>query len=185
MHSEIPAVKGKTALESSDEQDADMPIDSHLWETVSSQFPMGRLSHHGPMHWRRVFTFGQRLARATGADLEVVELFALFHDSRRQNDSLDPGHGKRGAELALSFHGKGFSLRPEQLDLLIKACEEHTEGELTDEPTMGTCWDSDRLDLWRVGIYPDPRFLCTGEAKKSEIIEWAVSHTAPDLKYPR
>ena len=64
------------------------------------------------------------------------------------------------------------------LEILVKACEEHTLGTLTTDPTMGTCWDADRLDLWRVGIYPRAEYMCTEEAKKKEIIEWAVSHTA-------
>ncbi|MHC4942757.1 MAG: HD domain-containing protein [Planctomycetota bacterium] len=161
-----------------------MPIDPKLWETVERQFPMGSHSHHGPRHWRRVYEFGKRLARSTGADLEIVELFALFHDSRRMNDAVDPGHGQRGADLALEYHGKLYTLETERLDLLLRACRDHTEGELTDHPTLGTCWDADRLDLWRVGIYPNARFLCTDAAKDEEMIAWAVDHTAPDLKYP-
>lgn len=155
-----------------------MTIDPKLWNIIEQQFPMGARSHHGPNHWKRVFKFGQRLAQATGADVEIVELFALFHDSRRMNDTWDPGHGKRGAELALRLHGDLFSLSREKLDLLVSACRDHTEGGLIEDPTIGTCWDADRLDLWRVGIYPNARYFCTEEARKQEVIEWAVSHTS-------
>jgi len=42
---------------------------------------------HGPAHWLRVRANGEALAAAThGADLEVVQLFALLHDSRRVNE---------------------------------------------------------------------------------------------------
>lgn len=160
-----------------------MPVDPQLWTIVAEQFPMGPNSHHGPEHWRRVLTFGTRLARATHADLELVELFALFHDSRRMNDAIDPDHGSRGADLAESFHGKLFQLDDARLELLLTACRDHTDGGVIDDPTIGTCWDADRLDLWRVGIYPQATFLCTEEARKMEIIEWAVSHTAPDQNH--
>ncbi|MCA9790206.1 MAG: hypothetical protein KC910_00365 [Candidatus Eremiobacteraeota bacterium] len=34
------------------------------------------------------------------------------------------------------------------------------------DPTIATCWDSDRLDLDRVGVDPDPAFLSTAAARK-------------------
>jgi uncharacterized protein len=155
-----------------------MALDHCLWKLVEEQFPMGIRSHHGPKHWRRVLTFGERLAKVTGADLEVVELFALFHDSRRENDAVDSGHGERGAELAVALHGKHFQTSPERLAMLVEACKGHTLGTLTSDPTIGTCWDADRLDLWRVGIYPKAKFMCTEEGKKKEIIAWAVGKSA-------
>ena len=39
--------------------------------------------------------------------------------------------------------------------------------------TIQTCWDADRLDLGRVGITPDPSWLCTEAAKRPEVIAWA------------
>jgi len=58
---------------------------------------------HGVVHWARVLENGLRLAGATGASVEVVTLFALFHDSRRVNQSHDYGHGLRGAKFAQSL----------------------------------------------------------------------------------
>jgi len=55
---------------------------------------------HGLTHWGRVMENGRRLAEITGADVRVVELFALFHDCRRVNEGTDPGHGRRGAAHA-------------------------------------------------------------------------------------
>lgn len=155
-----------------------MPVDPELWKIVEDQFPMGKNSHHGIKHWRRVLRFGEKLARMTGADLEILELFALFHDARRVNDAVDPGHGARGADLASQYHDRHFLLNDERLEVLLKACREHTMGSLTDHATIGTCWDADRLDLWRVGIYPRAKYMCTAEAKKKEVIEWAVRHSA-------
>jgi uncharacterized protein len=53
--------------------------------------------HHGVAHWARVLENGMRLAEETGANIEVVQLFAVLHDSRRLNESTDPEHGPRAA----------------------------------------------------------------------------------------
>jgi uncharacterized protein len=42
--------------------------------------PLG--GDHGVAHWARVLENGLRLAEETGANVEVVQLFALLHDSR-------------------------------------------------------------------------------------------------------
>ena len=128
---------------------------------------------HGIGHWARVLENGLRLAVATGANIEVVQLFAVFHDSRRVNEGVDDGHGKRGAELAVSFHGKWFTLSNDQFDLLYAACVGHTDGGTDGDITIQACWDSDRLDLGRVGICPDPKRLCTPAAKRLDIFKWA------------
>lgn len=45
---------------------------------------------HGVVHWARVFENGLRLAKETGANIEVISLFAVLHDSRRINEITDP-----------------------------------------------------------------------------------------------
>ena len=55
---------------------------------------------HGIEHWRQVEHNGILLADNTGADIDVVRLFAIFHDSKRSNDNYDSRHGMRGAEFA-------------------------------------------------------------------------------------
>lgn len=126
---------------------------------------------HGVVHWARVLENGLRLAEATGADIDVVTLFALFHDSRRINEHRDPGHGMRGAELARSLRGRLIHLEDRRFELLYEACRLHTTGLTEGDVTVQSCWDADRLDLGRVGITPLPARLCTGVAR--EILEWA------------
>ena len=106
------------------------------------------------------------IAEASGADATVVRLFALFHDSRRENECRDHGHGKRGAELARSLKGVEFQLDDALFHLLMEACGGHTDIVHHPDPTIGTCWDADRLDLPRVGITPDPAYLNTARAKQ-------------------
>jgi uncharacterized protein len=113
------------------------------------------------------------LSESTGANTTVVELFAFLHDSCRRNDGYDPEHGARAADFAQSLHGSVFTLSLNELDLLVEACQGHTHGKHSDNMTVQTCWDADRLDLGRVGIRPVPERLCTDAASKPEIIEWA------------
>lgn len=56
-----------------------------LWETVTQQFKNDISSVHGPSHWRRVEQNGLLLALHTGANIMVVRLFAMLHDSKRIN----------------------------------------------------------------------------------------------------
>ena len=129
---------------------------------------------HGTSHWQRVAAAGLALLPETpGADPAVVFLFALFHDSMRLNDGHDPQHGPRGAALAGELRGEAFDLEEAEMELLGFACEEHTNGGVSPDPTVGVCWDADRLNLWRVGRRPDPRFLSTEAARSGERILWA------------
>ena len=128
---------------------------------------------HGVSHWARVLENGFRLASETGGNVAVVQLFAIFHDSRRVNEGIDDGHGQRGADLALQLRGNLFDLTDDKFDLLHAACAGHTDGKTTADITIQTCWDADRLDLGRVGICPEPRWLCTDAAKRPDILKWA------------
>jgi uncharacterized protein len=144
-----------------------------LVDHLREQFRLDWRGIHGVPHWARVRVNGLRLARETGADTRIVELFAFLHDSQRRHDGGDRGHGPRAAELAHRLNGRFFSLSPSDLDLLVFACREHTFGATEADPTVQTCWDADRLDLGRVGIEPDPALLCTEAARRPEMLEWA------------
>jgi len=55
---------------------------------------------HGLSHWARVLENGRRLAPLEGADTDIVELFAVFHDACRMSEGSDRGHAGRGARGA-------------------------------------------------------------------------------------
>ncbi|HEX7880811.1 MAG TPA: hypothetical protein VF720_15465, partial [Candidatus Eisenbacteria bacterium] len=114
-----------------------------------------------PDHWRRVERNGITLAMRTGADLVVVKLFALFHDAQRRNDGDDPEHGARGAAYAAQLRNRWLDIDDWRFALLEQACTWHTAGRHHDDPTIGSCWDADRLDLTRLGILPDPAYMST------------------------
>lgn len=152
-------------------------VTTDLLAVIRARYPLDWEGIHGIRHWERVRDNGRRLAATTGADLVVVEYFAALHDSRRRNDGLDPGHGARAAELVRALDPSLLPLEPERLDTLAEACRTHTHGDHTDDITIATCWDADRLDLLRVGIRPDPEYLVTDAAKDPQVLEWAMARS--------
>jgi uncharacterized protein len=139
---------------------------------------------HGLAHWARVCENGRKLAAVTGADLRVVELFAIFHDARRRNEGHDPGHGRRGALLAAKLRGRHFELDDQAFALLVEACELHTDGRITGDITLRTCWDADRLDLRRCSIVPDPARLATDAARDPAVLAWADRRASTGFQPP-
>lgn len=125
---------------------------------------------HGLTHWGRVYENGMRLSEESGANRKVVELFAFLHDLQRHDDGADFGHGHRGAEYAKKLRGEFFELDDAEFDLLYIACRDHTDEVSHDDVTIQTCWDSDRLDLGRVGVTPAPEFLSTDAARRPDTI---------------
>jgi uncharacterized protein len=151
-----------------------VPHQAALLETIRQQYALDfRRGIHGLPHWLRVRENGLLLAAHTGADPVVVELFALLHDSRRVNDGRDRGHGARAADFARTLRGVHIDLDDDAFEVLAFACRHHTDGLREGDPTVLTCWDADRLDLGRVGIRPDPRYLCTDAARMPAVLGWA------------
>lgn len=142
-----------------------------ILKAIFERYTLPLLGAHGVLHWARVHENGSRLAEATGADAEVVSLFALFHDSRRWNEFHDEGHGQRGGDFARSLRGSLVHLDDSLFELLYEACRLHTDGHIVGDPILQACWDADRLDLGRVGITPRPELLCTDAARR--LLRWA------------
>lgn len=145
----------------------------HLRET----FALDWHGFHGAAHWSRVRVNGLTLSTLNGANAHVVELFALLHDSGRLSEGRDSHHGARGAANAHKLRGRFFEASDQEMQLLERACIEHSDGHLVADLTVQTCWDADRLDLARVGITPDPRYLCTHAAKQVEVLEAAIERS--------
>jgi uncharacterized protein len=148
-------------------------ISPDLLHTIRVQYRLPWLGIHGLPHWARVRETGLRLAEQTGANRAIVELFAVFHDARRRNEGIDPAHGQRGADFAVTLRSTVIHLADPEFALLYTACADHTKGSTEADITIQTCWDADRLDLGRVGTTPDPARLCTAAARTAEMLMWA------------
>lgn len=93
---------------------------------ITSEFVMFLKSHykldwdgiHGVKHWARVRAIGLKLAKETGANPIVVELFAFLHDSCRLSNGHDHAHGMRAADLATSINGQYFRIENPDLELV-------------------------------------------------------------------
>ena len=145
---------------------------------AKERFSLSRRSVHGIGHWQRVHENGIRLSAVTGADRDLVHLFSFLHDCCRETDFSDPDHGYRAAEFTESLVEEAvITLEQERLELLLEAIREHNNGTRHRDPTIGTCWDADRLDIGRVGFRPQPRFLSTKAARDERILEWAYKRS--------
>ena len=168
------------------DETAAMPPDiTFVLNAVLDDYALPWRGDHGIAHWARVLENGLRLAEETGANVEVVRLFAVLHDSRRLSEAHDPDHGPRAAKFARELRGKVFDLPDHEFRLLHRACEGHTHERTHPDVTIQTCWDADRLDLGRVGITPHPRYLGTEMARRPATIKWAdgraTFHVVPEF----
>lgn len=132
-------------------------------------------SEHHLVHWQRVEKYGLMIAAENGADTEVISLFAYLHDARRVTDDEDPEHGERAAVLLDELIAQGLiSINSRQYEQLRSALRQHNRDDAnSDDITVRTCWDADRLDLWRGGIVPNPDFMFTDYGRSAEMIEFA------------
>ena len=137
---------------------------------IKQQYRLNWHGTHGVIHWSRVYENGIKLAVQDGVKTKVLQFFSIFHDSKRRNESTDKGHGDRGAQLALKMRAD-ISLNDDDFSLLITACSLHTSARTHDNITVQACFDSDRLDLGRVGTMPDADYLCTPVAKMQDTIK--------------
>ena len=140
-------------------------------------YQMDHEGYHGFDHWMRVLHNGRLLVRGENANLKVVELFCLLHDTQRHNENVDPQHGQRAAQFAETLRGDWFELTDDEMDLLTEALTYHSDGYTVGDITVKACWDADRLDLGRVGIRPAPERLCTDTAKSPSVLEEAYQRS--------
>lgn len=139
---------------------------------------------HGEGHWLAVAATGLELhahstaARMRAPDPLLVVLFGLLHDCRRENETYDPEHGHRAADVAASLHTCGLlTLEQTELDVLVEACMLHHSGEVNEEhATIGACFDADRLQLPRVGIAVRHRYISTAAGRDPQLGERVLAH---------
>ena len=153
------------------------PAANVLLRLVLAQYKLAPTGVHGVEHWERVEKLGLLLAKTSGADPAVITHFAYLHDSKRETEGPDPGHGERAADFAGQLHCDGLlKINDRQLRQLQVACRYHTKGLAagTSDITILTCLDGDRLDLWRVAKEPAPDMLFTKEGKSRAMINYAL-----------
>ena len=116
-------------------------------------------------HVRRVLALAERLARAEGADVEIVRTAALLHDAARgQGDRLAADHAQAGAEIArrlLAGHP------PEKIEAVAHAIAAHRFRAGPSPQTLEAMvlHDADKLDA--IGAIGVARAFAFGGTKAS------------------
>jgi uncharacterized protein len=158
-----------------------MPKDSEI-ELVK---PFAKMDSeiHGQRHWSHVRRLGLELGNLlnlTDEQLRCIELFALTHDLARTNDGKNTVHSDDGSYLFVDVAKEVFPLLDGEQRGLIQICIKHHSDGITAEEaylnqsfrhiawreddiinTVGCCWDADRLDLLRLGIEPNGKYMST------------------------
>ena len=90
-------------------------------------------------------------------------MFALLHDSQRLCEGYDPEHGLRASEYAQKLFDQGLLVLDQpKIELLKLACKNHCDRSAkSNDISVNICWDSDRIDLTRVGVDPKEIELTT------------------------
>ena len=142
-----------------------------LIESIKQEFKIDYYGDHGINHWRRVYHNTQKLSKYYEIESEVFELFALLHDSKRHDEFEDRHHGVRAAGFVQKLLRDGVvKLENDDRKKLLYACANHTRSDKDDplfnDLVVQICFDSDRLDIGRVGYTVDPKYLSTVYAKE-------------------
>ena len=145
-------------------------LNQKFFEYLAEQFSLDHNGAHGYHHWLRVLYNGRLLCSRNSANIKVVELFSLLHDSKRSNKKSDPEHGERAAIFAETMRGTWFTVTDKEMQLLQDACILHSEGLRDKDVTIQTCWDADRLDNYYTEVDLDFSLLSDDLAKQELII---------------
>jgi len=160
----------------------DLPSKSHVIsqpfiDFLARTYRLDHNGYHGLEHWMRVLINGRIIAAATDADLDVIEYFSVLHDVMREDEQKDIHHGNRATEFITQIRYDWVHLTDHQFEQLLEAVQYHSFGRLSRDVTVQCCWDSDRLDLGRVGIRPNPTYLGTRVARDTNVLEEAYERS--------
>ncbi|MFA6383329.1 MAG: HD domain-containing protein [Parcubacteria group bacterium] len=107
--------------------------------------------------------------------IDDVKMGALLHDIGRVDDfDRESTHAQKGAAIAYEILAKYFRNAPLDFKKILFAVKYHSRGKISRDPVIGAIWDGDRLDLERVGMKVNPKYLSTKKAKeimRSRLIE--------------
>jgi uncharacterized protein len=150
-----------------------VPDPMRLIERVRSGWPppgsrSGWLPAHSENHWKGVAWFGLRLLEAgCPADPAALFVFSVVHDAERVNDWYDDEHAARAADLAATLRDEGLiRCGDEWFDALLSTLREHDLRRIATCPTVGACFDSDRLALPRYGVRIERELMSTEQGRE-------------------
>jgi len=142
---------------------------SQLWERVEKEYKMDVNGYHGKRHWEKVDKNVSMMGAMKGSkeNIKVCRLFAILHDAKRTTQGCCSDHGEEAVKWVEVNREEllGEWVSDDEFLLLKEAIAGHTRGELSFDPTIGCCWDADRMDLIRVETIPRREMFSTQAAK--------------------
>lgn len=153
--------------------------DYHHWHNfldTEVQFSLADSEKHTKEHCARVLLFALLIAdkmKLPRKEREVLCAAAVFHDTRRQDDWLDVGHGQRAADYYREYC-RTHPLVFDERSYLVMAFHDRDdalgEAALTEQKKGVLLYrifkDADALDRFRLGPGGlDVRYLRTNEAR--------------------
>ena len=157
------------------------------WESYMTRkvrFNMPDSEIHAAAHCERVLLYALIIGNEIfGNDSEALDVLAhasIFHDTRRQDEYLDTGHGARAAVYYEEFcrGNSDISYHPESVYLMRYHDLNDEMGQEAIRKSFGSgaervlnlyaiFKDADALDRWRLGSRGlDPKFLRTVQARE-------------------
>ncbi|MBU3804195.1 MAG: isochorismatase family protein [Candidatus Cellulosilyticum pullistercoris] len=144
---------------------------------------------HTKEHCARVLLYALVIANRMGlseSDIEVLGAAAVFHDSRRQNDWMDRGHGQRGAEYYQQYclaHGLSFDERAYLVMAFHDIADNISTKKISEKALDSTILlydifkDADALDRFRLAANGlEETMLRTKEARGlKDFAKWLVT----------
>jgi hypothetical protein len=118
--------------------------------------------YHSLAHLLEVALLGAWLALREGVNPIPVALFGLLHDAARTDDELGSAHAEAAVVLfdLMQESDIRYLLLPRDAERVRAAIARHANGERSQDPLIGVCWDADRVRLaWERGVVP--RFFST------------------------
>lgn len=155
--------------------------DDYMYRRVRFNMPDSEI--HAAAHCERVLLYalilGENISGDVSDALDILAHAAIFHDTRRQDEYLDTGHGARAAVYYeqfcrdngdIEFHPESaFLMRYHDLDDAVgkEAIRKHFGVESDRMLKLYAIFkDADALDRWRLGSKGlDPKFLRTDKAR--------------------
>jgi uncharacterized protein len=137
---------------------------------LDTRFPFRRLADH----CYRTYRWAQRINALEGADAEIVEIGALFHDIGKCVDNTSEGHAVAGAGVCRDYL-RSMRFDPEVTETIVHLVATHTHS--IQDPAISlearVVRDADLLDevgaltvLWdamAAGAEPEQSYLITYE----------------------
>jgi uncharacterized protein len=149
-------------------------IPKKVLKSIIEEYSLNLLSGmNGLNHWSRVLENALLLSEYNNANKNIIIAFSLFHKIKRNNEEHDQNEGIKSAEF-LRYYEDQLNLTEEEFDETYLACKNISEYMFHENKNISTCWDAERLDLMRTGLYPKESNMNSDYAKNAGIITWSV-----------